>query len=107
MNTQPSDLTLQLTLAKMLPALLGKDPLTSKVCWLINLEGTAVPHDEVKETEWLHIVWLVEQGLSHEQYEGQSEIFNYVELLQDDCHASWQQRAIALCKVKGIKLVNP
>lgn len=66
----------------------------------------------VRKTEWLHIAWLVEQTLdgtsaasdyalelkhviAPDPPKGLAGDFRYV-------NASWQQRAEALCRVKGV-----
>ena len=64
--------------------------------------------DKVKDTELLHFCWLVEETVicNNDKYE------NYISALyaqnenvyHSDCHATWQQRTIALCKVKGITI---
>lgn len=110
-NTQ-----LKQTLAKMLP---------ETVCMgdteLVFLYPSPYRHDglsyRVIDTELLHLCWLVEEILNLEQQ------FYYAALLwntlykQSDSlptsaratylttHATWQQRTIALAKVKGIEVV--
>lgn len=99
--TTPTDTQLQQALAKMLP-----EKIVSSNDWRFDwVDNSGQRYYKVIDTEWLYVCWLVEQTLSHEQGESQSKIFEYTELLSDDCHASWQQRTIALCKVKGIEIV--
>jgi hypothetical protein len=57
---------------------------------------------QVLDTELLHLCWLVEETLSSNQFGDYS-----VNLLCDDIHATWQQRVIALAKVKGVELLRP
>jgi len=103
-----NDDNLKLALAKMLPEK------------IIIAGGVNVPRWKAEQsqwrildTEWLHVCWLVEQGLSirlpaipHQE----SERTRYVDLLNEACGskgcciATWQQRAQALCKVKGIEV---
>jgi len=55
-------------------------------------------HYQVRDTELLHLCWLLEKDLTSSEIEDESEI----EWLA--CHASWQNRVIALAKVKGIEI---
>lgn len=82
---------------------------------------------EICDTEWLHVCWLVEQRLSvytGEHGQEYSQCDNYAKELMKLCgtwkspdwnwgsvcdadlfkaaNATWQQRAIALAKVKGV-----
>lgn len=105
-----SDRELQLKLAAMLQE---KIEVTPNLFYWKNEYGVAV--DLVRNTEWLHVVWLIEQGMSYEQrvlyvcaiIEAQQSGFKsnpktYVGKL--GCfaliNASWQQRAAALIAVK-------
>lgn len=105
-----TDETLKLQLAKMLPDKIilyaSTDP-----CWKQSYEGTIACGEDIKGTEWLHVCWIVEQTLSMQlppPPHKESERTRYVDLLNEACGskgcciASWQQRAEALCKVKGI-----
>lgn len=66
---------------------------------------------EVLDTELLHLCWLVEEGLTPDQ-RGQCANFVYSLIagtkhentFHCDYHATWQQRTIALAKVKGIEI---
>jgi hypothetical protein len=106
MNTY-TDTQLKHALAKMLPEKLGLSP-SGVLSWL-TLQG----NDYVLDTELLHLCWLVEEALEDEQ------ILDYVRILLEDVlqcfqgkfrqhfaltHATWQQRTIALCKVKGVEI---
>lgn len=106
--TTPPDLNLRLALAKMLPRVLLAHP-NGHVNWLSN-SGQEIY--TVKDTEWLHVCWLVEQTLTLDQ---QSEYTRHLlEILFNDrtedlithwhWHASWQQRATALAKVLGVEI---
>lgn len=111
-----TDTQLKIALAKMLP-----DELT--------LEGTVllwrVPRHggwHVDDSQLLHLCWLVEETFTHKSnYVGKyGEIpIEYFIALRDVCyetkhsgisielamlHATWQQRTIALAKVKGIEI---
>ena len=72
----------------------------------------------VLDTELLHLCWLVEEGLSSramlEYIEWQTKLFDpndfWPEIVTVDkaklyLHATWQQRTIALAKVKGVEIV--
>lgn len=74
--------------------------------------------DEVLDTELLHICWLIEQTLDKvgdldEPPElRESQLSQYLWLLCAGCKteaevtmSSWQQRTIALAKVKGVEIV--
>jgi len=111
MNTQPTDQQLQLALAKMLP-----DKIKIGGSFRTTINGTQELHtwksgSPIFEAEWLHVCWLMEQTLDSPQS------IHYSKVLQQDtmtnesnywpfyfCNASWQQRATALCKVKGISI---
>lgn len=60
----------------------------------------------VLDTELLHLCWLVEETLTMGQ---RLDYLNYLDNRTDDdwltCHATWQQRVIALAKVKGVEIV--
>ena len=92
-NTNINDLKLQLALAKILPEILIICPDEITVRWRSILSSPQV----VQDTEWLHVCWLVEQALSYDD-----KINQYVRLVE--VSSSWQRRAEALCKVKGIKV---
>jgi hypothetical protein len=63
-------------------------------------------HRQVLDTELLHLCWLVENSMSVK------EANIYLKELESKsikdnwwvAHATWQQRTIALCKVKGIEI---
>jgi len=110
-----SDTELQLALAKMLPEKLelryeqGFEEETGThyniglpfVCWVLCEQDSG----KVRDTEWLHICWLVEQSLSPMDYSDFLRAFEKTNGygLRIKMSASWQQRAEALCKVKGIQ----
>lgn len=111
-----TDQQLQLTLAKMLPEkfCIERVPIDNEemVVWNSQQLHGRPP---VKDTEWLHVAWLVEEALDspdslrypkvlaslNASYSGGHQVS-----LSDfyTTHASWQQRAEALCKVKGIAI---
>ena len=97
-----TDQDLKLALAKMLPEKIFPrqhnrynvstgmhDPTGFNIEWIEN-------HVPINDTEWLHVCWLVEETLS--EFEGKAYWF-----AMNNLHATWQQRAAALIKVKGTK----
>jgi hypothetical protein len=107
-----TDTQLKQALAKMLP---------DRLIWYSNdlaykpkdwSSSNSLPSDWPLDTELLHLCWLVEETLSDYLQE------EYYYALSDECettvdkplvqsrtyHATWQQRVIALCKVKGIEI---
>lgn len=94
-----TDTELKQLLAKMLLEKLEYD---NHTCPPVDLwhKHTSAP---VLNTELLHLAWMVEESLMHEQWQF------YVEELPHKIvgntgaiHATWQQRVTALAKVKGI-----
>ncbi len=118
--TTPTDQRLQLALAKMLPEKLIPAAKAGKYWWNGNPRNRIIGC-EILDTEWLHVCWLVEQGLNDK------ESVEFAKVFCDECEkqftqeqkrslsdhtifyrllsASWQQRTIALCKVKGVEIV--
>lgn len=105
MNTY-TDNQLKQALAKMLPELIvfvDKWDDTKVVPYLIwNNTG-----EIVEDTELLHLCWLVEEELNHNESEDYSElVFTAGQCCTFGCvHATWQQRVVALAKVKGVEIV--
>jgi len=100
MTSQPTDTQLKQALALMVPEDIKIN------CWN-NLVWIGREGYDVLDTELLHLCWMVEESMSAELY-----INKYIEALYLECgngraaaHASWQQRTIALCKVKGVEIV--
>ena len=98
-----TDTELKSALAKMLP-----EEINFLDGQLYYKEGN-VNGNEVLDTELLHVCWLVEETLAP-----LGQLNDYIEHLaatkhsvyRDSalCFATWQQRATALCKVKGIEV---
>ena len=91
-----TDTQLKQSLAKMLPERVEIDP---------SGESLFLNEDEVLDTELLHLCWLLEETLNREE---QIIYIVYLDKMFTSwiaTHATWQQRVIALCKVKGIKIV--
>ena len=128
MTDNYTDTQLKQALAKLLPELLENYyqdvPLDNfLLSWTWSKR-------EVLDTELLHLCWLVEQGLCEytgEHQEHYSQRDDYSKELMKLCgtwngsawdwgsicdadlfqaaHATWQQRVIALAKVKGVEIV--
>jgi len=106
-TTQPTDTQLKQTLAKMLP----------EYCrWSENylaLIEIKEPHLRVLDTELLHLCWLVEETFNDKEID--SYLFRLDDIVEQPpfrnrisafrYHATWQQRVIALAKVKGIEIL--
>jgi hypothetical protein len=97
-----TDTQLKHALAKMLPETVHCEyymvtsPQFIALCW--KRQG----HPPVLDTELLHLCWLLEETLNDDYTYYAVEldcIFNLKSL-----SATWQQRVIALCKVKGIEI---
>ena len=77
------------------------------LCW--DLDGESEP---VRNTELLHLCWLVEEGLKEEEQSAYIHKIYQMQSLKNkakwkihyDCHATWKQRVKALAKVKGIEI---
>lgn len=114
MNTHPSDLSLQLALAKMLP---DKLKITHGVYqdFVYWLPSTTRP---VKETEWLHVCWLIEQAIDgdvlvkaryrvFETKNKNHEAFAHLDNVDIDSFLlkqTWQEHALVICQVKGVEV---
>lgn len=83
-----TDEQLKRSLAKMLPQVLTTS--ITRLLWIENGK-------DVLNTELLHLCWLVEESLTDYQAFDYSCDIKY--------HATWQQRIIALAKVKGIEIL--
>ncbi len=111
MNSTPTDTQLKQALAKMLPERIKwtvSPPQYPDWCCLVWLNST--PTREVLDTELLHLCWMVEKTLQNDEKAQYINVIysdeeNHLWTIHPDCHASWQQRVIALAKVKGIKIV--
>ena len=104
-----TDTQLKQALAKMLPNLIKcTHSITEKgyeYCYLTWLGKTNPFECECRDTELLHLCWLVEETLNEINSADYAELLrpisaNYKLLY----HASWQQRVEALAEVKGIEV---
>lgn len=99
-----TDKQLKQALAKMLPDIISEGQFGG-LRWIRN-------HDElttVLDTELLHLCWLVEETLTKRECQDYTQGMNWEETPNTPpydyvWHATWQQRTIALAKVKGIEL---
>ena len=108
-NMNYTDNQLKAALAKMLPDKLKFVPYGRKekrIRWILQESS-----EPVRDTELLHLCWLVEETLTSNEVADYTEIFCNFEAPNKgklvECmsfHASWQQRVEALAKVKGIKI---
>ena len=101
-----TDTQLKQALARMLPEQLFWADKYQSLVW----DSNEKPLDrKVLNTELLHLCWLVEETLD------EVEFYNYVTNLylvnnkpkysfHNDCHSTWQQRTIALAKVKEVEI---
>lgn len=127
MTNNYTDTQLKQTLAEMLPDKIKYDSTEDTAPHLYWRVTFRTP---VLDTELLHLCWLVEQGLCEytgEHQEHYSQRDDYSKELMKLCgtwhgaawdwgsicdadlfqaaHATWQQRVVALAKVKGIEIV--
>jgi len=105
-----TDTQLKAALAKMLPKGISYLEVTSyesnkTVCLL---QWGAKWNDErnfiVKNTELLHLCHLVEETLTPDEWTEYGNALSWYSLPIYYIHATWQQRVIALAKVKGIDI---
>lgn len=113
-----TDKQLKQALAKMLPEKVTCKECISEegehYCYLVWNIPQCANHGHnlvVLDAELLHLCWLVEEKLTRRELK---TMFEY--LIEDGCghgsdcpsylvtHATWQQRVVALVKVKGIEI---
>ena len=102
-----TDTQLKQALAKMLPETLlwdnGSSPHNTDrepddawgLCWDSG--------NPVLDTELLHLCWMVEETLNADQIHN-CKLHLLVNGYWMSIHATWQQRTIALAKVKGVEI---
>ena len=113
-NMTYTDEQLKQALAKMLPEEISYLKVISyesgkAVCLL---QWGAKWNDErdfmVQNTEFLHLCWMVEQTLTPDEwneFKNAFEDFSSRSIFPTNfMHATWQQRVVALAKVKGIEI---
>lgn len=89
-----TDEQLKSALVKMLPECVFE----SGDLYIYDNDFGSGGHRQVLDTELLHLCWLVEGTLSR------SQECDYFVSLNQFMRASWQQKVIALAKVKGIEI---
>lgn len=114
-----TDQQLQLALVRMLP-----EKISHREWESFGSDGTALNHSFfwkdktntcdclVIATEWIHVCALIEQRLSEQEQNHYTTRLIFDRIGPDNTNlvvwealtASWQQRAEALCKVKGIAI---
>lgn len=111
---QYTDTQLKQALAKMLPetTVTWWSP-NSSIAWMLENGDVG---DDVKDTELLHLCWLVEETLTSPDIciRYFDELIRVIKETNNDrsdsinswsIHTTWQQRTIALAKVNGIEIV--
>ena len=105
-----TDTQLKQALAKMLPDIIQSSLLGNQILWK-NKNGSL---RGVLDTELLHLCWLVEETLT--EYKSAQYSDELIKQCSADAkntaqpnnwseaHATWQQRVVALAKVKGIEI---
>jgi hypothetical protein len=100
-----TDNQLKAALAKMLPDKLKLVPYGREdnliLSWILQKSS-----EPVRDTELLHLCWLVEEevfcGKSFEYLDALDKVTFFNDFMRT--HATWQNRVIALAKVKGIEI---
>ncbi len=103
-------------LCRMLPGKIHYDTTFERHYWIVSQdsEKISVKWPEIQDTEWQHIAWLAEDTLTPDKWEKYSNLL-MVALRDSDAslkgsnisaryktpHATWQQRAEAMGKVRG------
>jgi len=113
MQTEPNKPELKLAMAKLLPEMITTMPLDAYGNQLFKWSDTnnsEYPEDwfDVTEREWLYVMHLIEQTLTLEQRDAYAMSFYSIIrplIFHCDCYATFNQRATAMCRVKGINLV--
>jgi hypothetical protein len=106
-----TDDQLKKTLAKMLPDVISYREVIAyesfKIVCLLQW-GAKWNHKRkfmVRDTELLHLCWLVEETLTAPEVTSYSDALEYAETRWwSPFNASWQQRVESLAKVKGIQI---
>ena len=106
-----TDDQLKKALAKMLPEQIflreTQNEALDYYCYLL-WRGKSNPHDmEVRDTEIVHLCWLVEDKLTEKEYYFYADVICDLSLaiVTKFLAMPWQQRVVALAKVKGIDIV--
>lgn len=111
---QLTDQQLKQALAKMLPELVRYEPEREKYDLPVYWFKEKYSWRPLLDTELLHLCWLVEEKIYSPKHrpicwqDYQNHLASETSDLKSISamlHASWQQRVIALAKVKGIEIV--
>lgn len=98
-----TDLELQIELAKLVPERL--EIINKAVFWK---DTPFSQGDLVQDTEWLHVCWLIERGMTDGVHDQFTDIIYHIDSrIERGISASWQQRARAILKVKGKEVMKP
>ncbi len=93
---------LKLAMAQLLPRKIQVKSLAYKLHFPDEIRDSDkfvikwVDGNTILETEWLYVMYLIEQTLSLQEHG------EYVAMLKQDCSATFNQRATAMCELKGI-----
>jgi len=97
-----ADTQLKQALAKMLPEKIETNVFPCAINWRQAMWGGK----EVLDTELLHLCWLVEETMTDTEWlKYQTELKPTYQRHRSNTHSTWQQRIIALSKVKGVEIV--
>ncbi len=107
-----NDEQLKQALAKMLPDVISyREVIAHESCKIVCLLQWGAPwNDEsefmVRDTELLHLCWLVEENLTEKEYYFYADVICdlSLEIVTKFLSMPWQQRVKALAKVKGIEI---
>lgn len=97
-----TDEQLKRALARMLSEQLVWHGNRKALVWRASTNGI-----DVRDTELLHLCWIVEQSISYSEKIDYLSSFNCGPHFGPAIHymiSEWQQRVIALAKVKGVEL---
>lgn len=111
----PTDTERKLFLAKCLPERIFVDGETSPMpygfYWKAGVEEHGILKNlncvkHIRETEWLHVCWLVEQTLDYEQRGEYATLLAQTGPVNfhwnfDTIHKDWQERTTALLSIKS------
>lgn len=102
-----TDKQLKQALAKMLLEQIFLRETHEGDCYLLWRGKYSNPHDmEVRDTELLHLCWLVEDKLTEKEYYFYADVICdlSLEIVTKFLAMPWRQRVVALAKVKGIEI---
>ena len=115
-----TNVKLKQALAKMLLTLIESTQVNGEIFLLWKAQDPDVSREFVQDTELLHLCWMVEDtikdkvrfvrelyDLFEQKHRGNEawDCLDPVDISAMLVHATWQQRVIALAKVKGVEIV--